>query len=65
MAKRHTKLRVIGSMIFSLVTSVLLLLGSIIALYSSYNYTSRILAQEASREANEAISEMTLEIDSK
>nr|WP_302597042.1 endolytic transglycosylase MltG [uncultured Cellulosilyticum sp.] len=63
MAKRHTKLRVIGSMIFSLVTSVLLLLGSIIALYSSYNYTSRILAQEASREANEAISEMTLEID--
>lgn len=63
MAKRRTKFRIMGSMIFSLITFVILLLGSMLALHSSYNYTSHILAQEASRQANEAISEMTLEID--
>lgn len=63
MRKRHTKFRVIGSLIFNLSASIILILGSIIALRGGYTYTSHILDQESNRETNEVISEITISVD--
>lgn len=63
MAKRDTKFRVIGSMIFSTCASLILICGSLLALRTSYIYTSHILDQEFGRKHNDKISRMTISVD--
>lgn len=63
MKKRNTQTRVIGTFTFNFIITIMMIVGSILALYKSYGYTSRIIEQESIRKNNENVSEMVLNIE--
>ncbi|WP_054743838.1 endolytic transglycosylase MltG [Cellulosilyticum ruminicola] len=63
MKKRNIQKRVIGSFAFNSIITILIVVGSILALHKSYAYTSHIIDQESTRKYNEDVFEMVLNIE--